>query len=92
MVTEIGIQINISTRSFLFGIPVVRPQDKVVNFILLFVKFFIYRQKLFHQGHLPILQFLRELRSRLQVEKYITRLENKSDHFSPWLKIYDALG
>lgn len=56
--TEADIQIDMSTRSFLFGIPVIAPQDKVVNFLLLFLKFYIYRQKLFHQGKLCILQFL----------------------------------
>lgn len=90
--TEVDIQIDMSSRSFLFGISVDRPQDKMVNFLLLLVKFYIYRQKLFHQGKFCLLQFLRELRSRLQVEKYILKLENKSSRFAPWNKVYMALG
>lgn len=90
--TELDIQIDMSTRSFLFGTPVIKPQDHMVNFILLFVKFHIYRQKLFHQGKFCLLQLLRELRSRLQIEQYITRLEKKPDRFNQWNRIFLALG
>lgn len=81
--TEVDIQIDMSTRLYLFGVSIMRPQDGVVNFLLLFEKFFVYRQKLFHQGKLCFVQFLRELRSRLQIEKYITKLENNPSRFAP---------
>lgn len=92
LASEVNLQIDMSTRSFLFGVKVDRPQDTVVNFVLLFVKFYIYRQKLFHQGQLSLIHFQRELRSRLHLEKYITKLEQKPNHFIPWNKIYEALG
>lgn len=92
LATEVGIQIDMSSRSYLFGVTINRPQDKMVNFLLLFVKFYIYRQKLFHRGQLCLLQLLRELRSRLSIERYLTTLENKPDRFNPWKKIYQALG
>lgn len=89
---ETDVQIDMSTRSYLFGVPIDTPQDRVTNFLLLFIKFYVYRQKLFHQGQFCLLQLLRELRLRLQVEKYITKMENKQSRFTPWSKIYEALG
>lgn len=52
---EAGIQLNISMRAFLFGIPKAAPHAKVINFLALFAKFFIYRQKLYHQGSLSLI-------------------------------------
>lgn len=89
---EADIWMDMSTRSFLFGVAVTRPQDKVVNNILLFVKYYIYRQKLFHDGKLSLIQLLRELRARLHTERYIPTLENKPNLFQQWNRIYQALG
>lgn len=89
---EADININVSKRAFPFGIPENTPQAKVINFLLLFAKFFVYRQKLFHQGDLNFIHFLQDLRKRLQVEKYINTIENKQGHFRKWARIYAALG
>lgn len=89
---EVDIHLNISLRSFLFGIPDTAPNARIINFVILFAKFFIYRQKLFHQGSLDLVHFLREFRTRLQVEKYLTTLENKRHHFQKWKRTYAALG
>lgn len=89
---ETDIQLNLSTRAYLFGVPESLPHAKNINFILLFTKFYIYRQKLFHQGSLTLIHFLRELRTRLSVEKYLTNLENKRHHFYKWQRTFAALG
>lgn len=89
---QVDVQLNISLRAFLFGIPNTAPQAKVVNFLVLFFKFYIYRQKLFHQGSLSLIHVLRELRLRLQVEKHLTTLEGKKEHFKKWQRLYTALG
>lgn len=89
---EVGIQLNISARAFLFGVTESLPMAKNINFVLLFTKFYIYRQKLFHQGSLILVHFLRELRTRLHVEKYLTMVENKRNHFQKWQRTYTALG
>lgn len=89
---EVDVQLQISPRAFLFGVPDSLPQAKIINFIILFAKFFIYRQKLFHQGSLDLTHFLRELRLRLQIEQYITNSENKRQIFDKWRRIYTALG
>lgn len=77
-----------SIHAYLFGVTISTPKDRVVNFILLFIKLFIYRQKLHHQGALSLIQLLRELRARLHIEKHLTQLENKPHRFTPWKEIY----
>lgn len=74
---ETNSQLNVSLHVFLFGLPDTFPKAKVINFILLFVKFFIYRQKLFHHGSMDLTHLLRDLRTRLQVERYLTKIEKK---------------
>lgn len=89
---ETDVQLQVSPRAFLFGVPDAVPLARIINFIILFAKFFIYRQKLFHQGSLDLTHFLRELRLHLQVEKYLTNSENKRHLFDKWRRIYTALG
>lgn len=90
---EEAVHLHVSLGTFLFGLPeATPPQDKIVHFILLFSKFFIYRQKLFHQAALDLTQFLRELRTRLSVAKYITSKDNKQHLFARWQHIFAALG
>lgn len=89
---ESDIHLGVSLRAFLFGVPDSTPNSTVINFVLLFVKFFIYRQKLFHQGNLDLTHLLREFKTRLQVECYLTKIENKKHHFRKWRRTYAALG
>lgn len=89
---EVDLDINVTMKDFLFGVSDTQPNAKVMNFVLIFTKFFIYRQKLFHRGSLEMLHFLREFRTRLQVEKYLTTLEGKQQQFRRWNGIYSALG
>lgn len=89
---ETQTQLHVSLRAFLFGVPEDIMNSKVINFIILFVKFFIYRQKLFHQGVLDLTHFLHEFRTRLQIEEYLMKIENKQHRFHKWQRIYKALG
>lgn len=89
---EADIQLHLLLKAYLFGIPTTMPQAKVINFLLLFIKFYIYRQKLFHQGSLDVIHLLRELRLRLQEEKYLTTLEGRASAFAKWQRLYNVLG
>lgn len=68
---EANIQISVSTQAFLFGASRSVPQARMNNAVLLFVKFYIYRQKLFLEGSLSVVHFQRELKCKLQTEKFI---------------------
>lgn len=89
---EADFHIHTNMLEFIFGVPQGIPQARNINFITLTVKFFIYRQNLYHQGALPLPQFLHEFRSKLLVEKRICQLQGKPHMFRSWEKILAALG
>lgn len=59
---------------------------------LISTKFFIYRQKLFHEGKFNIIHFRGDFWDRLKIEKFILGLEGKPHKFRMWKKIFAALG
>lgn len=87
-----GLVVQISQEEFLFGVRPTIPDARQINFISIFFKFFIHRQKLFHNGDLPLILFLRELRTKLQIEKRICFLEGKPDKFNCWKRLLTAVG
>lgn len=89
---EGDVQLNLSVRARLFGVPASHQQSTLINFLMLFVKFHIFRQKLFHQGSLSMVHLLRDLRTRLNVEQYLTILTNRSHKFDKWRRIHNTLG
>lgn len=84
--------IQVSQQEFLLGVHPSIPDARKINFITIFTKFFVHRQKLFHNGDLSLVLFLRELRSKLRVEKQICSLEGKPDKFKGWNCVLTALG
>lgn len=74
---EADVHLDVPIKEFLFGVPSSEPQARVINFVLIFTKFFVYRQKLFHEGSLELMHYLKEFRRRLQVEKYLISIEGK---------------
>lgn len=89
---ETDLQLNVSLRTFLFGVPTLTLQARIINFILLFAQFFINHQKLFHQASMDLTHFLCKLRQRLQVGRYITFRDNKPHRFAKWRQWFTALG
>lgn len=87
--TQTDFYLQANEKEMLFGVSRVTPHSRITNFLL---KFFTYRQKLFHQGALDITHLLRELRLMLSLERYILNRENKPTKFRAWQRIYTALG
>lgn len=83
---------NLSLKDFVFGIEPSSNRGKIINYILLQTKYFVHRQKLFHQGDLRLLHFLQELKVKLRCEKFISRQEGKTARFKKWEQIFLALG
>lgn len=83
---------TLSQKQFMFGVPRSFNKERVVNFILMNTKYFIYRQRLFHGGKLKTLQWLREFKGKLLMEKHINLIEGKSRFFRKWNAILEALG
>lgn len=67
---------QLEATDFLFGIRESNDNAHRLNFILLLGRFYIYRQKLFHQGHLDTYAFLVELKHTLTIERMAALKEN----------------
>ena len=64
---------ELSDKDYLLGLVGGGESGRTVNYIFLWVKFYIYRQRLFHDGLLDVYQWILELRDKLAIEKYINR-------------------
>lgn len=82
---------SISPKLFVLGVPQVFRKAAIVNFILMNVKFYVYRQRLFHEGKLELLQWLREFKLKLFMEKQICYNEGKAKRFGKWAAILDTI-
>lgn len=89
---EANFFLTISEREFILGTPKTTPNAKQINFIATLTKSFVFRQKLFHNAEMELSHFLRELRSKLAVERHILSQTLKISRFRPWERIYKALG
>lgn len=83
---------ELSRKQFLLGLCHLDPKGNKINAILISVKFYIHRQRLFHQGQLDLLHWLREFRARLLVEREICKRENRQRRFNTWNHILGAMG
>lgn len=83
---------NTTVDEFMLGVPKEEPQARILNLTILTCKFYIFRQKLYHDSKLEFLGFLRELRYKLPIEKYICSLEGKASRFNIWNSVLSALG
>lgn len=82
----------LTSKDFLLGLPQHAHNARKINAILISTKFFIYRQRLFHQGQLDPLHWLREFRTKLLIEKEILIRQDKRRRFAVWNRILNALG
>ena len=64
---------------------------RIRNFITLTLKFYIYRQRLFYNNHLDVLEWAREFRMKLIVERNICMQENKHKKFKIWENLFEKL-
>lgn len=53
----------------------------VLNFITLFTKAYIHRQKLFYNGDLSLIGWLGELKKKLRIEQHICKMEGRPRKF-----------
>lgn len=83
---------TLSLRHFMLGVPRSFNKERIVNFILMNTKFFVFRQRLFHGGKLEILQWLREFKAKLLMERHICFGEGRPHLFRKWTKILEAIG
>lgn len=83
--------LDINKAQFFFGVPKTRQNWRIINSILLVGKFFIQRQKLFHNGDLHLIHFLTHLRTKLITEKKVCAMERRMDKFRKWQHLLNVL-
>lgn len=81
-----------SAEEIILGMTLPSKSAPMYNFISIFTKAFIHRQKLFHNGELGFISWLGELKKKLQVEELICRSEGKIARFAKWEIVLQALG
>lgn len=67
-------------------------KGRITNFILLHFRFFVHRQRLFHNNQFDLIHWLTELRIRLRTMETNLKFEGKSHLFNRWNSITKALG
>lgn len=82
---------QLTPKEVMFGLPRQCHKSGVINFILMQVRFFIYRQKLFHDCDLNFMQWLREFKYKLDMEKWICTRMNTPTRFDKWIVIREEL-
>lgn len=83
---------DIEEPEFLFGINDRGDDAKRLNFILLYGRFYIYKQKVFGNGELDTYKFLVELKNLLLIERLACIQEGSLRRkFAIWKQFYDEL-
>lgn len=83
---------SLSLKELLLGVPRGFPKAKMVNYLLLYARYFIHRQRLFHRGDLSLIYWIRDLRARLFTERNVCRAEGRINKFQHLQRILDYTG
>lgn len=83
---------HLSALQILLGVTDKVQNAKIINWILLVTKFYLQRQRLFHDAQFSLVAFLTEVRTRLLTERRACYLENKPNKFKTWRRLLLALG
>lgn len=93
LANEVDIHLhNITPKEAVLGVDDISPKGRITNFILLHFRFFVHRQRLFHNNKMELLHWLSELRSRLWTMKFNLKFEGKAHLFNRWEHVAKALG
>lgn len=83
---------QLTPKEYIFGLPKGSRHRNVINAILLAVKFYIFRQKRFHECQLELVHWLAEFKTKLQVETWIRARTNSKLLHVLFTRIKLALG
>lgn len=83
---------DLGPKELLLGVQKDFPKAKQINFFLLSARFFIHRQRLFHNCDLSMVHWIRELRDRLITEQRVCRAEGRASKFDHWLPVLRYTG
>lgn len=89
---ELNLEFEVSPKQFFLGVTSPGGNAKVINSMILYFKYYVHRQKLFHNGEMSLVSFLGELKMKLRTERLTCALQNKLHLFNKWNEILGALG
>ncbi len=89
--SKITLQYEFLEESILFGFQMNGEVSDILNYCTLNGKFYIHKQKLFHENVLDFYNYLWELKYKLQIERMICNGTSNNEQFNKFLFIYNAL-
>ena len=75
----------------LFGVKNMNDGHEILNFCILHIKYYIYKQRLFHDNTLSIREICNEIRYKLDIEKQICEKDDKQMNFGKYVPLYNML-
>ena len=85
-----GSAFHFTNENIIFGINSVTEFSKVVNYISLIAKYFIYTNRLKSQHVLDMRTFFSILKYKLKIERNIS-MKNKDTYFNKFTRIFEAI-
>lgn len=85
---------SLSNQEKILGLPDEngnRQSFKRINWLLLTAKFYLHRQRLFHNGELSLIAYLAEIKAKLQTERQACFSEARPQKFKTWEPIFKIL-
>lgn len=83
---------TITPKEVVVGVDDVSPRGRIINFLLLHFRYFVHRQRLFHNNKFELTHWLAELKSRLRTLERNLKLDGKSHLFKKWEFVLNTLG
>jgi hypothetical protein len=76
---------------YYFGFPSNTDAMNVLNFCLLYTKYYIYIQKIVQNNNLDLYACLAQIKSALDIEHHICSIQNQQPKFDKFLFIYENI-
>lgn len=83
---------NLTAKEIILGLPQGAYQRDVINSILLSFKFYVFRQKRFHEGELDMRHWLTEFKTKIKTEKWVRKRIGSKPVNVLYERILEALG
>ena len=75
----------------LFGVSNVNACHEVLNFCILHIKYYIYKQRLFNENTMSLTEICNAIRYKLDIEKKICANEDKQVDYEKYIPLYNEL-
>ena len=78
-------------ESIIFGFQIMEEEFKVLNYCILYAKFYIYKHKIWGDNEIHLYEYLCELKVAIKIEKFINIKNGTMKHFSKFNHILENL-